>query len=394
MFNIQTLNPISAKGLSRFNPRRYNVSSEMKDPDALVVRSFNLHAFTIPSSVQVIGRAGVGVNTIPVQHITEMGIPVLNTPGANANAVKELVITAMLLACRNICHAWQYARALEGDNHSLHQQVEQQKKQFAGFELPGKTVGIIGLGNIGVKVANAALSLGMNVIGYDPAITVRHAWELRANVKRAEHLNELLSVADFITLHVPLIDATRHLINTQRLALLKQGAVLLNFARDAIVDEQALLEALNDKLHCYVCDFPSQRLKDHNKVICLPHLGASTREAEENCAMMIADQVQHFLEHGHIENAVNFPTIKMPRNQGYRLAVVNANIPNMVAQISLTLSQANINIIDMINKSKDNIAYTLIDANQTIDQTIIDKLKSIDGVIRVRSIPHSNENMR
>ena len=387
MFKIQTLNHIAAVGLETFDKKKYKIGETIDRPDAIIARSYNMHDMPTPQSVQVIGRAGAGTNNIPISKMTALGIPVLNTPGANANAVKELVITGMLLACRNICSAWDYARHIEGDDNSLKEQVEKNKKQFSGFELPGKTLGVIGLGNIGVKVANAARYLGMNVIGYDPAITVKNAWELRSSVQQAEKLEELLSRCDFISLHIPLIEATKNFINAKRLRIMKKGTVLLNLARDGIVDNDALLNALTEQhLHSYVCDFPNNQFKNHPHVIQLPHLGASTKEAEENCAVMIAQQVQDYLENGHIRNAVNFPSIKMGRTAGYRLAIVNKNIPNMVAQISTILSNNSINIIDMINKSRDNIAYTLLDMNKEITNDLLTEIMNIEGIVQARKI--------
>lgn len=387
MYHILTLNNIAPKGLNEFDRERYQIGNEINQPDAMLVRSYNLHDYVFPSSVQVVGRAGVGVNTIPIDRLTKAGIPVLNTPGANANAVKELVITGMLLASRNICPAWDYTRQIEGDDAVMSKQVEQYKKQFAGFELPGKTLAVIGLGNIGVAVANAALQLGMKVIGYDPAITVRHAWQLSSNVQQAEYLNESIKQADFITLHVPLNEHTKNLINVQCIQLMKPEAILLNLARNGIVDNQALIDALNQhKIRSYVCDFPTNLLKDHPQVICLPHLGASTKEAEENCAVMIAQQVQDYLEDGHIKHSVNFPEVKMPRTEGARLAIINTNVPNMVAQISKVLSDSNMNIIDMINKSREHIAYNLIDLNTAADENLLTQLKAIEGVIHARMV--------
>lgn len=388
MFKIQTLNNIAAIGLNEFDKKKYSLSNHFETPDGIILRSYNMHDLDVSESVVVVGRAGVGTNNIPVNKMTGRGIPVLNTPGANANAVKELVITGMLLACRNICSAWDYARHLQGDDKSLKEQVEKNKKQFSGFELPNKTIGVIGLGNIGVKVANAARYLGMNVIGYDPAITVKNAWELRSSVQQAEKLEEVLAHSDFVSLHVPLIEATKNLINAKNLRLMKKGAVLLNLAREEIVDNEALFSALEEAhLRTYVCDFPSNQFKNHPNVICLPHLGASTKEAEENCAIMVAQQVQDYLENGHIHHSVNFPTVKMTRTEGYRLAVVNRNVPNMVAQISTALSNANINIIDMINKSRDNIAYTLLDINKNVTNELLAAMLKIDGVIQARKIP-------
>lgn len=388
MFKIQTLNTISAIGLDQFPRNLYEVGTEISHPDAILVRSQNLHEMTLPSSVKVVSRAGAGVNNIPVAKLTKLGIPVLNTPGANANAVKELVLAGMLLACRNICQAWNYVRELQGDDAALNEQVEKNKKQFAGFELPGKTLGVVGLGNIGVKVANAALGLGMRVIGYDPTITVKNAWELSANVEQAQSLDSLFMQADFVTLHVPLTNETRHMINAARLKNMRSDSVILNFAREAIIDNAALTQALTEKkIYAYVTDFPCAQLKDHPRVISLPHLGASTKEAEDNCAVMAVKQIRNFLETGHISNSVNFPSVEMPQSGGVRLVIVNANVPSMVAQISAKFAAEKINIIDLINKSRDEVAYTLIDVNQDVSESLLNNLRTIDGIIQVRKLP-------
>lgn len=385
MYNILTLNNISPVGLDKFDKKRFKVSDKSKDPDAILVRSCNMHSLAIDASVKVIGRAGAGTNNIPVEQMTVRGIPVMNTPGANANAVKELVITGLLLACRNICPAWDYAKHIEGDNKSVNEQVEKNKKRFAGIELTGRTLGVIGLGHIGVKVANAARYLGMNVIGYDPAVTVENAWEMRSSVQQAEKIDDVFASSDFITVHVPLNDKTSDLIASKQIKKMKDGVVLMNFARDGIINNADLLAALGKKVRSYVCDFPSTDFMQHPNVICLPHLGASTQEAEENCAKMIVEQVSDFLIDGTIKNSVNFPSVKLTRSEdGYRVAIVNKNIPNMVAQISTALSKASINIIDMINKSRQEIAYTLLDVNTELDNTTLQALKAIDGVIDVR----------
>ncbi len=386
MYNILTLNNIAKIGLDQFNPKQYNISGNTDTPDAILLRSHNMHDMLIPPSTQLIVRAGAGTNNIPTAEMTKLGIPVLNTPGANANAVKELVITGMLLACRNVCTAWNYVNSLKGKTE-IKKEVEAHKKNFAGFELPGKTLGVIGLGSIGVKVANAACGLDMKVIGFDPAMTVQNAWELSANVQKADQLADVFKHADFISVHVPLIDATKNLINAKAFSSMKKGVVLLNFARDGIIDNQVLLKALeSQQVSRYVCDFPEPELLEHNNIICLPHLGASTREAEENCAVMAAHQIQQFLEDGTIKHSVNFPAVKLPRTEGHRISVVNANVPKMVAQISSVLSDANLNIIDMINKSRDNIAYTLLDIDKPASKEILDKIAQIDGIVRVRSI--------
>ncbi len=388
MFRIQTLNPISATGLEQFPRELYEVASKIQDPDALLVRSQNMHDLSIPESVKVVGRAGAGVNNIPVDALTQLGIPVLNTPGANANAVSELVIAGMLLASRHICQAWNYVTHLSASGTALESQIEQDKKQFSGFELSGKTLGIIGLGSVGVKVANAAIKLGMHVIGYDPTITVSRAWELSARVRQAHSIDDLLMDSDFVSLHVPLTDETKHMINQDRLRCMKNNVVILNFARDGIIDNQALLAALNEKkIFAYINDFPAAELKNHPNVISLPHLGASTKEAEENCAVMIVKQVRDYLETGTISHSVNFPAMEVPAIfTGTRLAIVNANVPNMVAQISSKLAMAGRNILSLLNKSRDNIAYTVIDVDEDVTEILLEELARIGGVIQVRKL--------
>lgn len=388
MFTIKTLNAISPVGLGLFNEEDFTVGDNLEHPDALLVRSHDMHNMNIPNSVQVVGRAGAGTNNIPIDKLSAAGVPVMNTPGANANAVKELVITGMLLACRNICHAWQYVQDLDSDDDKIMSQtVEKNKNRFAGMELPGRTLGVIGLGNIGLKIANTALDLGMDVIGFDPAMTVKNAWQLSSRVRQAESVEEVIKQSDFLTLHIPFNDKTKGFMNAERLGLLKPNATLLNFARGGVVDAKALQAALDkDALRYYVCDFPSKALQNHPKVISLPHLGASTKEAEENCARMIASQVKDFLKNGNIKFSVNFPDTKMPRTEGYRVAIVNQNVPHMVAQISTVLSAANMNIIDMINKSRGELAYTLIDVSERISPTVMTSLNELDGVIRARSL--------
>jgi D-3-phosphoglycerate dehydrogenase len=363
------------------------VASEIAHPDAILVRSANMHEMDIPVTVQAIGRAGAGVNNIPVARMTERGVPVFNAPGANANAVKELVIAGMLLAARNIAQSWSFARGLEGDDLSIHKAVESGKKQFVGFELPGRTLGVIGLGAIGVQVANAARALGMKVVGYDPTITVQRAWQLEADVQQALSVDDLVARSDFISFHVPLTDDTSNMINAERLRHMKKGAVLLNFSRDGIIDDEAAVAALDaGQLYAYACDFPSNLLKDHPRVISLPHIGASTREAEENCAIMVADEIRDWLEDGNVHNAVNFPEINLPRNGGYRMAVVNSNVPNMLGQISTDLAETNLNILDMLNRSRGEVAVTLIDVDQRVPDETVTKIRDIDGVLSVRCL--------
>lgn len=393
MYKILTLNNISVAGLDRLPRDRYEVASEITHPDAILLRSYRMHDMEIPDTVRAIGRAGAGVNNIPVKAMTAQGVPVFNAPGANSNAVKELVLAGMLMASRNISRAWGFARGLSGEDKAINQAVEKGKKQFVGFELPGRTLGVIGLGAIGVRVANAARALGMNVVGYDPTITVHSAWQLAAEVQQAISVDDLLSRSDFVTFHVPLVDSTRNMINAERIRLMKQGAILLNFARFGIIDDQAVVDALDEgKLYAYVSDFPSNLLKDHERCITLPHLGASTSEAEDNCAIMVADQVRDYLENGNITNAVNFPQINLPRNGGHRIAVVNSNVPNMVGQISTDLAEADLNIADMLNKSRDDIAMTLLDVDKAPDQSTLDQIRVIDGVLSVRYLGGNDRN--
>jgi len=385
---ILTLNAIASVGLQRFPKERYQLGGDIKVPDAILVRSHDMHAMDIPAGVLAIGRAGAGTNNIPIEKMNGRGVPVFNAPGANANAVKELVIAAMLLAARNLLPAAQYVSGLKGDDETLHKLVEDGKKQFAGIELPGRTLGVIGLGKIGSLVADAAIKLGMDVLGYDPEITVDAAWSLSSKVRKAHSVEEVLKAADFVTLHVPLVPATRNLLNASRVALMKKGAALLNFSRDGIVDNEAVLAGLKSKgLRAYVCDFPAQSLSGHPQVIALPHLGASTREAEDNCAVMVADQVRDFLENGNIRNAVNFADVVMSRESAYRVAIANANVPNMVGQISTALARAGLNIHNMLNKSRGGLAYTLVDVDSAVPDALIAELAAISGVLAVRYLP-------
>jgi D-3-phosphoglycerate dehydrogenase len=388
MYKILTLNNISAAGLDRLPRDNYEVASEFQHPDAILLRSFKMHDMEIPETLKAVGRAGAGVNNIPVDKMSEKGVVVFNAPGANSNAVKELVIAGMLMACRNIAQAWDFARNLEGSDEEIGKATEAGKKNYGGFELPGRTLGVVGLGAIGVRIANAAVALGMNVIGFDPGITVKGAWQLDAAVKQATSVDELLNNADFITFHVPLIDATKNLINADRLKNMKDNVVVLNFARGGIVDDEAMVAALDSgKAYAYVCDFPTNLLKKHPRTITLPHLGASTREAEENCAIMVADQVKEYLENGNITNSVNFPEVIMPRAEGsHRITIANANVPNMLGQISTDLANAGLNIIDMLNKSRGELAYTVVDVDQAVPQNIVDEIAAIDGVLNVRAI--------
>ncbi len=383
MFTIQTLNNISPVGLDKLPRDSYEIASEMSNPDAILVRSAKMHEMEIGNNLKAVGRAGAGVNNIPLDKMSDKGVVVFNAPGANANAVKELVISSMLLASRNICQAWDYVNRLPLDN--LKTAVEDGKKNYAGSELPGKTLGIVGLGAIGVQIANAADALGMKVVGFDPNITIKSAWKLSADVEQALNIDELFAQSDFVSFHVPLVEGTKNLLNAERIALLPAGATILNFARDGIIDEDALITALEaGKVKYYVTDFPIDDKKDHERVIALPHLGASTAEAEDNCAVMVANQVKDYLENGNITNSVNFPEAKMPRLGNVRLSITHQNIPNMVGQISTILADAGINIIDMLNKSRNEIAYTLIDLESEISDTVVGSLQQVEGALSVR----------
>ena len=387
-YRILTLNKISPLGLKRFPAERYSVNAEMSNPDAILVRSQNMLEMDIPASVKAIARAGAGTNNVPVKKMSERGVPVFNAAGANANAVKELIVTGMLLSSRNIVQALNFTSSLTGDDASLHKQVEAGKANYAGIELRGRTLGIIGLGAIGRLVADAAIGLGMQVVGYDPEITVDAAWSLPTQVRKAQSVEDLLKQSDFVTLHVPLLDATRGLINEKRVQAMKPGSVLLNFSRDAIVDEDAVIAGLASKqLRNYVCDFPSQKNRGNPAVISLPHLGASTQEAEDNCAVMVAEQLRDYLEHGNLFNTVNFPNANMPRESSYRISIANANVPNMLGQISTALAAADINIHNMLNKSRGEMAYTLVDTDSAIPAKLIEQLAAIPGVLMVRDLP-------
>jgi len=387
MFNIKTINNISDKGLSRLPTEVYNVSPDHENPDAIILRSAKLHDMEVPENLIAIGRAGAGTNNVPVKRMSEIGIPVFNAPGANANAVKELVIAGMLLACRNVVQAWNYAANVEGSEDEQNKAVEDGKKKYVGYELPGRTLGVVGLGAIGVQIANAATTLGMRVVGFDPTITVKSAWKLSAEVEEMASIDDLVQQSDFVTFHVPLIDATKNLLNAERLASMKDGSVILNFARNGIVDDDAVLRAIESgKIHAYVSDFPSEKLKNNPRVITLPHLGASTAEAEDNCAIMVADQLMDYLENGNIHNSVNFPEIKLPRDGDARLAIANENRPDMVGQISHILGRAKANIKHMRNESRDGLAYTLIDLDSVISEDVLSQIKAISGILSARQI--------
>jgi D-3-phosphoglycerate dehydrogenase len=387
MYKVLTLNNIAVAGLRRLPRERFEVASEIAHPDAIILRSYNMHDMEIPETVVAIGRAGAGTNNIPVDAMAARGVPVFNAPGANANAVKELAMAGLLLAARNICDAREYVKGLKEKGDALNKAVEAGKKQFVGFELPGKTLGVIGLGAIGVQVANAALELGMKVVGFDPAITVRRAWQLSSGVEHAETLDQLFQHADAVTVHVPLIDATRNLVNKDRIALMNKGGTIINFARGGVVDNKAALAALDSgQLHAYVSDFPTRELIAHPKVVALPHLGASTAEAEENCAIMVAENLKDYLENGNIRFSVNFPECRLPRMNAYRITIANANVPNMVGQISTCLGDAGLNIEDLLNKSIGNLAYTIVDVNEPVTDEIEAKLRSIQGVLTLRNL--------
>ena len=387
-YRVRVLNNISAGGLKRLPWDRFAVSADVDDPHAILVRSADLHGMDISESLLAVGRAGSGTNNIPVPAMSERGIPVFSAPGANANAVKELVVAGMLIAARNIDDALSYLSTIDPDDAELEKKVEAGKKTFAGYELAHHTLGIVGLGKIGCLVADAAIKLGMHVIGYDPEITVDSAWSLPATVKKAHSLGEVLKHSNFLSLHVPLVDATRSMIDAGGIAQMKPGAVVLNFSRGGVVEEVAILEALQSgQLSKYVCDFPDPQLAGQPGVILLPHLGASTQEAEENCAVMVVDQVRDYLLDGTIQNSVNFPDVILPRESRFRVAIANANVPNMVGGISHEMAAAGLNIATMTNKSRRDLAYTLVDVDSEVPDTVIKAISAIDGVLMVRYLP-------
>ncbi|HEY2336260.1 MAG TPA: phosphoglycerate dehydrogenase [Burkholderiales bacterium] len=383
---ILVLNNVAQVGLKRFPAERYAVVKESKDPWAILVRSADLHKHEFGLSLRAVGRAGAGVNNIPVAALSKRGIPVFNAPGANANAVKELVLAGMLIAARNLGPALEFTRKLGQEN--LEKTVEDGKKQFAGFELPGHTLGVIGLGKIGSLVADSAIKLGMNVLGYDPHITVEAAWSLPSSVKRAASVDEVLKASHFVSLHVPLMEKTKHMVNAKNVEHMRQGAVLLNFSREGIVAEDAVTKALaGGRLKWYVTDFPSPGLVGAAGVIALPHLGASTGEAEDNSAVMVVDELREYLEHGTLQNAVNFPDASMAREAPYRLAIANANVPDMLGRISHALGKRKINIHNMLNKSKGDMAYTLVDTDAAVSAEAVNELEDLTGVLAVRYLP-------
>ncbi len=385
---VLVLNQIAAVGLKRLPADHYTVAKDVAQPDAILVRSADMHTMEIPASVRAIARAGAGTNNIPVKAMSARGVPVFIAPGANANAVKELVLAGMLMAARNLPGALRFVSALDGHAADMDARVEDGKKAFAGFELAGHTLGIVGLGKIGCLVADAAIKLGMNVLGYDPDITVDAAWSLPSQVRRAISVAEVLKSSHFVSVHVPLVDATRNLVNADNIGSMRAGAVLLNFSREGVVDNAAVLTSLASKhLGWYVCDFPHTAINGHDRVLALPHLGASTREAEDNCAVMVVDQLRDYLEHGNVARAVNFPEVSMHRESRWRVAIANANVPNMLGQISTAMANAGLNIHNMVNKSRGEVAYTLVDVDSAVQPDVLHKLAAIEGVLSVRYLP-------
>ena len=389
MYKIKTYNAIAPVGLERFSKDQYAVGADVDAADAVLLRSHKLVVEELSPGLRAVARAGAGTNNVPIEECSKRGIVVFNTPGANANSVKELVLTGLLLASRDVLGGINYVRSLASvqDDGELNKQVEAEKKRFKGRELVGKTLGVVGLGAIGSMVARAGLDLGMDVVGYDPALSVDAAWRIPAEVERMQNLPSLFAQADYVTLHVPLLPTTEGMINEESLRAFKPGSVLLNFARQPIVDSSALSAALeNGQVARYVADFPVPGLLNHDKVMLTPHLGASTEEAEENCAVMAADQLKRFLESGSIVNSVNFPTVVSEAHEGFRLAVSNANVPGMLGQMTAVLAERNINVIDLINKSRDDVAYNLIDLSEAPDQGLIEAIAQIESVINVRVI--------
>jgi D-3-phosphoglycerate dehydrogenase len=387
-FEVLVINQLAQAGLRRFPAERYAVVKEARAPDVVLVRSQDLHKMDFGANLKAVGRAGAGTNNIPVAVLSRLGVPVFNAPGANANAVKELVLAGLLIAARNLAPALDFVQGLGREGGDLDKRVEDGKKSFAGIELPGHTLGVIGLGKIGSLVADAAIRLGMQVIGYDPEITVDAAWSLPSQVRRANSVDELLKASHFVTLHVPLVERTRHLVSAKNIEYLRAGAILLNFSREGVVDEAAVLKSLRaHRLRSYVTDFPSAELLGEPGVVALPHLGASTREAEENSAVMVVDQVCDYLEHGNVRNAVNFPEAVMTRESPYRLAIANANVPSMLARISQAMGGRGINIHNMLNKSRGDMAYTLADVDSPVPAAALAELDGIDGVLAVRYLP-------
>ena len=385
MYKIQTLNKISSKGLDLLPRDMYEIASEIGHPDGIILRSFKMHDMELPRSLKAVARAGAGVNNIPIEKCTDKGIAVFNTPGANANSVKELVFTGMLLAARNVKEALEWIPSLDGKGDEVPKLVEKGKSQFTGTEISGKKIGVVGLGAIGVMVANTATALGMEVLGFDPFITVDNAWDLHHSITRCRSIDDLLAECDYISLHVPLNDNTKGLLNKERFKNINRNIVILNFARGGLVNNADLKEAIEEgKVACYVTDFPDQELLQTKNVINLPHLGASTEEAEENCAVMAANQLKDYLENGNIKNSVNFPECDLPFTTDHRLVIANKNIPNMVGQISSIIAVDGINIQDMVNKHKNDLAYNIINIDGEIAETTIEKIRKIDGILMVR----------
>lgn len=388
MYKIQTLNKIDPEGLKIFPLDKYEIASEFASPDAVIVRSQAMHDMELPSSLLSIARAGAGVNNIPIEKCTNKGVVVFNTPGANAHAVKEIVIAGMLMASRDIAGSIEWAKGLKGKGDEVPGLVEKGKSNFGGTEIRGKTLAVIGLGAIGVLVANAAQALGMNVLGYDPYISVNYAWKLSRNVKKAEGLESLLSTADFVTLHIPQLPETKGFINADKIKMMKDGVKILNFARGGLVKNKDIIAALESgKVGKYVTDFPEEELIGVKNLIAIPHLGASTEESETNCAIMAVNQTIDYLENGNIVNSVNFPVAEMERNGGTRIVVANKNIPKMVSQISSLLAQEGLNIANMLNRNKDEIAYNIIDIDGPVPASVKDMISAIDGVVMVRILP-------
>ena len=383
MFKIQTLNKISPKGLDLFTHDSYEVASEIGTPDAIVLRSFKMHDMELPETLCAIARAGAGTNNIPIDRCSEKGIVVFNTPGANANAVKEIVLASLLLASRDIVDGIIWTQSIKDEGDNVPALVEKAKSQFGGQEIKGKKLGIVGLGAIGAMVANDALALGMEVVGYDPYLSVDAAWELSSDVKKATGLETLLSEVDYLSIHVPLLDSTKGMFNSEKFAMMKDGINILNFSRGGLIDNEDIKAALaSGKVSTYVTDFPSADLLGVKGVIPIPHLGASTEESEDNCAIMASQQVKDYLETGNIRNSVNFPNCEMPLKAGIkRLTIANRNIPNMISEITTLLADNSINIIDMLNKSKGDIAYNIIDVDGEVSQDVLDKLQAVDGII-------------
>lgn len=388
MYKIQTLNKIDSEGLKLLPLDCYEIASEINNPDAIVLRSYNMHDMEMPSSLKSVARAGAGVNNIPIDKCTEKGIVVFNTPGANANAVKELVIAGLMLSSRNIAGGVAWASSLKGKGSEIPALVEEGKKNFGGVEIMKKTLAVIGLGAIGVLVANAAQSLGMRVVGYDPYLSMNAALKLNTSVEVAQGIESLLSQADYVTINIPQTAETKGYINKERLAMMKKGVRILNFARGGLVNNADMKAALESgKVACYVTDFPDEEVLSMPNVVAVPHLGASTEESETNCAIMAVEQTRDFLEHGNIVNSVNFPNAVMECNGGARILIANKNVPNMVGQITTVLAGENVNIDHMLNRNRNEIAYNIIDIDRkTVDPVILEKLKKVEGVIMVRAI--------